>query len=740
MWRAADFSAVQMESSLGICCLLVALIVPFPAVAAETQWNQVHGVNFFTSDAKNGTEMWMRFDAKRAQRELRWMKDLGFNSVRLWLSEKAWRENPKLFVANMESCLDLAAKQKMTVMLVLFDSCGIEPRRDAVEMSVGEAYRQFLEGPSRSEKQKSEMRSRYAVFAEGRGRHMRIPVGKDSPPDIIFWQSWTPNPGYRRLGKDNWAELDKYTDEMAKVAEGHTNVIAVDVMNEPTTLMDLPAGVKYAEAKAAVVTFVAHAADHLAKKHPHVVRTIGSSTLEDMKSLAEYQNVLSMHSYVLGDRLAKLLNEAAAFAREKKKPLLLTECLANTDNWLTKYGEESLSSDEGQLRHYERTLPVVLKSGIGFYAWGGIVGAMFTPTTDLVYPSGYLRPAAAYLQRELARDARDSPKRAVDKPIPIIFDTDIGTDVDDAYALVLAARHPNLDLRAVITVNGKVEVRAAIARKLLNLMGKDKVPVVAGRSKPMDGHEPFWGGWEGKGLLAPDEKVDGISPQKPSDLVIELLEKSPDKIAIISVGGLSNVAEVFQKAPKLKSKIERLVIMGGSIRPILIEGHALPEKIETNLHNDTVASAIVLRAGIPITLVPAEVTFTTKLLLKDYERIQKSEEPLPQAMTAMTDIFRPLMLTFMKGNGIVRYYDDCTAMLHDPLAVLTLAEPSVAKIERMTIRLETEKGKIRTIPDPNGPITVDVVTDADISRLSETVTKHVLRTATLARACRPRRT
>jgi inosine-uridine nucleoside N-ribohydrolase len=699
------------------------------ATAVETQWNKVRGINFFTSDAKNATDMWRYFDVKRAERELRWMKELGFNSVRLWLSEAAWHENPKLFVANLESCLDLAAKQNLTAMLVLFDCCGIEPRKDAGEMSVGEAYRRFLDDPSLPEKQKNEMRSRYAVFAEGRGRYMRIPVGKDSPPDIIFWQNWTPNPGYRRLGKDNWAEFDKYADDVAKVAAGHANVIAIDIMNEPATLMDLPTGTTHAEAKAEVVAFVAHTANYLARKHPHIIRTIGCSTLEDMKALAEYQRVLSIHSYVLGDRLVKTLNEAAAFAREKNKSVLLTECLANTNNWLNKYGEEGLSSDEGQLHHYERTLPVILKSGMGFYAWGGMVGAMFTPTTDLVYPSGYLRPAAAYLQRELVRGAGPTslPNHAADKPIPIIFDTDIGTDVDDAYALVLAARHQKLDLRAVTTVNGKVQVRAAIARKLLDLMGKDKIPVAAGSSKPLDGHETFWGGWEGKGLLAPEEKVAGISPQRASDLILDLLEKSPEKITIVAVGGLSNVAEVLQKAPKLKSKIERLVIMGGSVRPILIEEKMLPEKIETNLHNDAVAAEQVLRAGIPITLVPAEVTFKSKLLLKDYATIQKSSAPLPRAMTAMTDLFQPLMQKFMKANGIVRYYDDCAAMLHDPLAVVTLAEPGIAKVERMTIRLETDKGKVRTILDPKGAIAVDVVTDADIPRLSETVTKHVLK-------------
>jgi inosine-uridine nucleoside N-ribohydrolase len=333
-----------------------------------------------------------------------------------------------------------------------------------------------------------------------------------------------------------------------------------------------------------------------------------------------------------------------------------------------------------------------------------------------------------FLLGVLTLNAAGLPLHAAEKPIPILFDTDIGTDVDDAYALVLAARrHAKLDLRAVTTVNGKTDVRAAIARNLLNLMGKDRIPVAAGRSKPMDGHETFWGGWEGKGLLTPGEKVAGISTQQASDLIIDLLKQSPDKLTIVSVGGLSNVAEVLQKAPRLKAKIDRLVIMGGSVRPVLIEKKQLPEKLETNLHNDTVASALVLRAGIPVILVPAEVTFKTKLLLKDYELIQKSRELLPQAMTAMTDVFRPLMQKFMKANGIVRYYDDGVAMLHDPLAVLTLAEPGVAKIERVTLRLESGKGKIRTILDPKGPITVDVVTDADMPRLSGTVTKHVLK-------------
>jgi purine nucleosidase len=321
------------------------------------------------------------------------------------------------------------------------------------------------------------------------------------------------------------------------------------------------------------------------------------------------------------------------------------------------------------------------------------------------------------------------PMHAAGQPTPIVLDTDIGTDVDDAYALVLAARHAKLDLRAVTVVYGKTEVRAAIARKLLDLMGKNAVPVAAGISTPMDGHQTFWGGWEGEGLLEAEVNPSGISAKQASDVIIETLEKAVDKITIVSVGGLSNVADVLQKKPELKSRIERLVIMGGSVRPIQIDETTLPARIETNLHNDPVAAEIVLSAGIPITLAPAEVTFKTKLRLTDYERIQQSREPLPRAMTAMTDIFWAKFKPFMAASGVERFYDDSAALLHDPLAVMFVAEPDIAQVERMTIRLETGKGKILTIADANGPITLDVVVRADSQRLSRAVTEHVLNEA-----------
>jgi inosine-uridine nucleoside N-ribohydrolase len=155
--------------------------------------------------------------------------------------------------------------------------------------------------------------------------------------------------------------------------------------------------------------------------------------------------------------------------------------------------------------------------------------------------------------------------QATERPIPVIFDTDIGTDADDAYALVLAARSPQIDLRAVTTVYANVAVRSAIARKLLLLMSQDRVPVAGGRTNAFDGHTPFWGGWEGKGILAEGEKVEGISTLPAAELISKILLKSDEQVTVVSVGGLSNIAAALRTNPLLKSKIARLVGSIGSL-------------------------------------------------------------------------------------------------------------------------------------------------------------------------------
>jgi purine nucleosidase len=189
---------------------------------------------------------------------------------------------------------------------------------------------------------------------------------------------------------------------------------------------------------------------------------------------------------------------------------------------------------------------------------------------------------------------------------------------------------------------------------------------------------------------------------------------------------LTNVAVAMQKDPRITEKIERFVIMGGCLRPIMIQGKRLPDRLETNLHNDVDAAAIVLRSGLPITLVPAEVTFQTNLRQSDFERIRKATSPLAVAMTKLTLVWEPIMKGFLKTAGVGAYYEDGVAMLHDPLAVSTLIDPTLVKMERMRIRIEVEKGSIRTVADAGGPIVIDLVSSADLKGLSRLVTGRVL--------------
>ncbi|MEW5979654.1 MAG: nucleoside hydrolase [Acidobacteriota bacterium] len=312
------------------------------------------------------------------------------------------------------------------------------------------------------------------------------------------------------------------------------------------------------------------------------------------------------------------------------------------------------------------------------------------------------------------------------RAIPLILDTDIGTDVDDAYALVLAARCPRLDLKAVTTVYGDVALRSAIARKLLQLMDTTRVPVASGQARALGGGEVGMAGWEGRGLLAEGEVVTGVSEMPAADLIVQILMQSAEPVVVASVGGLTNVALALRRQPKVRSKIRRLVIMGGSVRPFMLQGKRMPDHLETNLHHDVDAAAEVLRAGLPITLVPAEVTFRAKLLDRDFLRIRQGTSPLARAMTLMTEDFGKRLKGFMKGFGVDEEYSDTATLLHDPLAVYSLVDPGIARIERVRIRVETESGKIRTVEDPGGPVSIDLVTGADFVRFSQIAADKVL--------------
>ena len=134
--------------------------------------------------------------------------------------------------------------------------------------------------------------------------------------------------------------------------------------------------------------------------------------------------------------------------------------------------------------------------------------------------------------------------------IPVILDTDIGTDVDDIVALGLVLRAPRFDLRAVTKVYGDTALRARLARGVLALCGRSEVPVCYGVERPLLGRDPIvWAGWEADGIPPYDESAVIPAPHA-IDVLIQQVMAQPGTVTILAIGPLTNIAVAMMREPR----------------------------------------------------------------------------------------------------------------------------------------------------------------------------------------------
>ena len=141
--------------------------------------------------------------------------------------------------------------------------------------------------------------------------------------------------------------------------------------------------------------------------------------------------------------------------------------------------------------------------------------------------------------------------------LKVILDTDIGDDIDDAWALGLAMQSPALDLVGVTITHGNTPARAKVACKLLHVGGRDDVPVAVGRKT---GDEP-----EYQFTWAEDFTAKAPVTQPAADFIVETVRKQPGEITLVAVGPLENVADALRKDPGIAKLFKRVVLMSGSI-------------------------------------------------------------------------------------------------------------------------------------------------------------------------------
>jgi purine nucleosidase len=277
---------------------------------------------------------------------------------------------------------------------------------------------------------------------------------------------------------------------------------------------------------------------------------------------------------------------------------------------------------------------------------------------------------------------------------PLVLDSDMGSDADDALCLALALAAPELELLAVTCVGRESRLRAQIAGRLLELAGRRHIPVYAGCRVPLLAGAGYnWFGHEGEGILEPGVEP-AIERAHAADALLELSQRRPG-LEIAAVGPLTNLALALAKDPDFAARVSRLTVMGGHLRRVSYRGRTFPFGVDYNLCSDPHASLLVLRSGMPIRLVTADVTLQTWLRESDVQALEKSGDPLRGALARAVRLWTPVQRELLDPEP--RDGFDNAAFLHDPLTLACVYDESFCRFETLEIEPAIEDGVFRTI-------------------------------------------
>ncbi|MDR1579180.1 MAG: nucleoside hydrolase [Synergistaceae bacterium] len=264
------------------------------------------------------------------------------------------------------------------------------------------------------------------------------------------------------------------------------------------------------------------------------------------------------------------------------------------------------------------------------------------------------------------------------KPVKIIHDCDPGHD--DAVAILMAAVHPSIELKAVTVVAGNqtIEKTAVNALNVCSASGRCKnVPVSAGMSRPIVRRQVTAGdihgvsGLDGPSFGLPDIELD---PRHAVDLMIEILLSSDGDITVVPTGPLTNVAMALRREPRIAEKIERIVLMGGAYQL----GNVTPSA-EFNMYADPEAAHIVFTCGRPIVMMGLDVTRKARATPDVIARVKSLGNP--QAV-----LFAEMMEFFAKTQREIYGWDG--PPLHDPTTMAWLIDPGCVETKPMRVEIE----------------------------------------------------
>jgi purine nucleosidase len=265
-------------------------------------------------------------------------------------------------------------------------------------------------------------------------------------------------------------------------------------------------------------------------------------------------------------------------------------------------------------------------------------------------------------------------------PRKIIIDTDPGQD--DAVAILLALASPELEVIGIVAVAGNVPLALTEknARKICELAGRPDVKVFAGASRPLMRKLVTAEHVHGKtGLDGPDlpEPQMPLQAQQGVDFIVETLMESKDgEITLCPLGPLTNIALALIREPRIAPKVREIVLMGGGF----FEGGNVTPAAEFNIYVDPEAAKAVFSSGIPIVMMPLDVTHKA---LTTRSRVTKFKEMGNKAGAATAQL-----LDFFERFDVKKYGTD-GGPLHDPNVIAYLLKPELYAGRHCNVEIET---------------------------------------------------
>jgi purine nucleosidase len=298
------------------------------------------------------------------------------------------------------------------------------------------------------------------------------------------------------------------------------------------------------------------------------------------------------------------------------------------------------------------------------------------------------------------------------QPHRIILDTDPG--IDDALAILLALASPEIDLAALTVVGGNCSLTAATRNALdvLALANAAHIPVAAGVTRPLLRPPLFAPETHGSGGLGyaslpptPTSPVD----EHAIDMLIRELLAAPGEVTLVAVGPLTNVALALRKEPRIIQAVRQVIIMGGALQAA---GNVTP-LAEFNIYADPHAAHIVLHSGMPIVLLPWDITQHVQLTQADIDRLLRTTSPITSFIAEATRFYVEFHLQHFGFAG-------CS--INDPAALALVFLPDMARLQPVFVDVEiaSEMTLGKTVADfmnvTGNPPNVHAVTEFDTPR------------------------